>query len=91
MPCIFRRVVKYIPNACSDTDSTFALGQLLTTIPRFLHASRSTQSVPVAMMTMYFKCGVTSGERVTASILSADKARMVASRTRACSSESFVR
>lgn len=88
---ILRRVAKYSPRACSDTDSIFALGQLLTTIPRFLQASKSTQSVPVATIAMNLRCGDTSGDNVTASSLMFANVMIVASRIRSWRSDSAVR
>ena len=56
-------VAKYSPSACSLTLSTFVPGQLHTVIPRAAAAALSTQSVPVAMITINWRCGVTAGSR----------------------------
>lgn len=87
---IRRREAKYNPIACSETESTFAPMDRLTTIPLFLHASRSIQSVPTAATAMSLRCGVTSGESVCASKGMYENTTTEASWIREWSSESDV-
>ena len=82
---------KYRPNACSATVATLAAGHLVTLMPRFLQASRSTQSVPAPIIAIIRRSGVRDEERTEASRRATVVTIIVAERTRDAVSEGKVR